>query len=120
MKIYTRIVMDMKTGAIEESDSFEYEGPVASCDPGSIVTSIVGSIASSLVSNMFSKTPEVADVPAPPAPELPKPMPTPDDAAQQASRERQRAAQVNKMRGDIGGHLSTILTEQKQKSPLGA
>ena len=28
MKIYTRIVMDSMTGAIEEEESFEYEGPV--------------------------------------------------------------------------------------------
>ena len=32
MKIYTKIVMDTMTGQIEESESFEYDGPVAKLD----------------------------------------------------------------------------------------
>ena len=34
MKIYTRIVMDSATGAIEEADFFDYEGPLALCGGG--------------------------------------------------------------------------------------
>lgn len=31
MKIYTRVVIDMKTGNVVEEDSYEYSGPVALC-----------------------------------------------------------------------------------------
>lgn len=31
MKIYTRLVIDMATGVVEESDHYEYTGPVALC-----------------------------------------------------------------------------------------
>lgn len=31
MKIYTKVVIDMTTNEVVESDSFEYEGPVAQC-----------------------------------------------------------------------------------------
>ena len=34
MKIYTRIVIDIKTGMVVELDSFEYSGPVALCKGG--------------------------------------------------------------------------------------
>ena len=34
MRIYTRIVLDMATGEVLESDSYEYDGPVALCGGG--------------------------------------------------------------------------------------
>lgn len=34
MRIYTRIVMDMATGAIEEADFYEHAGPIALCGGG--------------------------------------------------------------------------------------
>ena len=34
MKIYTKVVIDMKTGHVVESDSLEYDGPIAKCNGG--------------------------------------------------------------------------------------
>ena len=34
MRVYTRVVIDMDSLAVEEADSFEYEGPVALCGAG--------------------------------------------------------------------------------------
>lgn len=83
----------------------------------SVFASVLGSIASSVVSGIFSSTPDVADVPTPPAPELPKAMPTPDNAAMQADRERKIAMQ---QRTGLN-RASTILTQGKNedKAPLG-
>ena len=32
MRIHTKIVLDMATGAIEHEEGFEYHGPIALCD----------------------------------------------------------------------------------------
>jgi len=34
MKVFSRIVIDIETGKVEESESFEYNGPVAECKGG--------------------------------------------------------------------------------------
>ncbi len=34
MKIYTRVVMSLKTGNVLEADSYEYKGPVVECKGG--------------------------------------------------------------------------------------
>jgi hypothetical protein len=38
MKVHTRVVIDIASGAVLEDDWYEYEGPVASCDPGTIIS----------------------------------------------------------------------------------
>lgn len=38
MKIYTKVVMDMRTGEILEEESFKYTGPIAECKGGGGVT----------------------------------------------------------------------------------
>lgn len=43
MKIYTRLVHRISDGALLDSDSFEYEGPIASCDP--ITATLIGATA---------------------------------------------------------------------------
>lgn len=42
MKIHTKIVIDLNTNNVLEDDWFEYEGPIASCDP---VTAAIGGSA---------------------------------------------------------------------------
>lgn len=38
MKIYTEVVMDIETGAIKSSKSFDYDGPIAECKGGGTST----------------------------------------------------------------------------------
>ncbi len=50
MKVHTKIVLDMNSGAIEHADFYMYEGPVALCDPSILgilgtVVSIVGTLS---------------------------------------------------------------------------
>lgn len=42
--IYTRVVIDMQTGATVESESFEYDGPVALCGGGSSGSSTTNTV----------------------------------------------------------------------------
>lgn len=84
--------------------------------PTQVLGSVLGSVASSLVSGMMSGDGPSAP-PTPPAPDAPAAMPTPDDKAQQASRERQIATS---MRQNMN-RASTILTgSQQDKAPLGS
>lgn len=46
MKIHTRTVIDIETGKILEDESYEYEGPITSCDP---VTATLATVGTSLV-----------------------------------------------------------------------
>lgn len=47
MKVHTRTVIDIASGEVLEDDSYEYTGPIASCDP---VTATIGAIGGSAVS----------------------------------------------------------------------
>ncbi len=42
MKIYTRVVIDIETGLTLDAESFEYQGPIAKCEPISAFFATVG------------------------------------------------------------------------------
>lgn len=50
MKIHTKVVIDMASGEVLEDDWFDYEGPIASCDPITAAIGVGGSLLSGILS----------------------------------------------------------------------
>lgn len=120
-KIFTRVVYEWADGrpVMVDSDSYEYTGPMAMCDAGTLlmlkgVASAVG-IAGGIKS-LFSEPPEqqqaqaapvaaaAAQAPAPaaaPVVEAPAAMPIPDDAL--VKRQALRAMQQRRLSAGVYG-----------------
>lgn len=98
MKVYTRVVMDRELNVVR-ADSFEYAGPVSSCDPGTLLAIGAGIAGGSILNSALNK-PSAPTVTAPPV------MPTPDDDAMRRARRRSLAAQLGRR-----GRQSTILSQ---------
>jgi len=56
MKIYTRTVHRIADGELIDSDSFEYEGPIASCDPITATIAAVSTLGGALISSHASQS----------------------------------------------------------------
>lgn len=112
MKVFTRVVCqlgeDGEYRRVEET-SYEYEGPIASCDPGTIATTILGGAASALVGGLIGGK---GKSPAPP-PILPV-TPMPDPGATSSAQRRKRAAMMG------GGQLTAANTLLGSEDKLGA
>lgn len=50
MRVHSRVVIDIASGEVLEDESYEYTGPVASCDP---VTATIGAVGGSVASGLI-------------------------------------------------------------------
>lgn len=77
MRINTKVVVDLETGEILERESYEYSGPIESCDPVTLgviaaITSIAGTgtgLGLQLANQPDSPKPPAATTPAAPTPQ---------------------------------------------------
>lgn len=99
MRVTTRAVYDIETGECLERDSYEYEGPIASCDPTTIalIATIVGATASA-----GGTAYELATKPG-----TPKPPGVPQPTQQQVNTNRNLVSQqLPTLQSQVGGSVS--------------
>lgn len=100
MRINTKVVWDMETGEIIERESYDYTGPVASCDPATLtaIASIIGaSVAVGGEAYSLSNQPST-----PKATTAPVPLTTTQNSGQTAA----VAQQLPTLQSLTGGSLS--------------
>jgi hypothetical protein len=97
VRVNTKVVMDIETGAVLERKSYEYSGAVERCDPATLT--LIATIAS-LAGTGTSLGLSLANQPGGP----PKPQPTPPGVTALQNTERQNAEKAA-----IGGQVPNIL-----------
>ena len=99
MRVTTRAVYDIETGECLERDSYEYEGPIASCDPGTaaLIAAIIGA-ATTVGTTAFN----FAERPGKPKiPGIPKPT-----QAQIGTEKNLISQQLPTLQSQVGGSVS--------------
>ena len=111
MKIYTKIVYEWEGNALKivESESFDYQGAIASCDPIAAIFSTVAPILTGLSAmNSLMSTSAPAPTPTPTPTPVTPPTVMPDLNAAQPAKKRQMAAATQ---GNFG-RTDTIMTDK--------